>query len=242
MKRWFIIMTSLTISSLIIGLIGKHSFVDNGIMGIRTLEDIRKLDCNVNQIFTSKDVDAFINDYPDTFFKNLPDNINVLIVKPTNNIRQYDFTMTQEVKIIEVLIGSANKGSLVELVAGGGIYDQKYKYIGDNYGNSRPIYFGMMNIMFPDNLYLVFVNALNTNIYTKTMRYHMAVSLFSAFNITDDYSIPISKPVNEILYNDFGNSEFLCDSYNTLEKLLELKKQVINQFLTSDQLELLRAK
>ena len=233
-------MTVLTISALLMGLIGKHSFRDNGVMGIRTLEDVRMLDCNVNQIFTRKDVDAFINDLSVTFSKNLPDNTNVLIVKPTNNIRQYDFTMTQEVKIIEVLTGSAEKGSLVELVAGGGVYDQRYKYIGDNYKNSRPIYFGMMNIMFPDNLYLVFVNALNANNYTDTMRYRMAFSLFSAFNITDDYSIPIDKSANVISYNDFDNSEFLCESYDTLEKLLKFKQQVIDQFLTSDQLERLR--
>lgn len=238
MKRWFILMTVLTISALLMGLIGKHSFRDNGVMGIRTLEDVRMLDCNVNQIFTRKDVDAFINDLSVTFSKNLPDNTNVLIVKPTNNIRQYDFTMTQEVKIIEVLTGSADKGSLVELVADGGVYDQKYKY--HNYENSRPIYFAMMNIMFPDNLYLVFVNALNINNYTETMRYRMAFSLISAFNITDDYSITIDKPANEIRYNDFGNSEFLCDSYDTLEKLIKFKQQVIDQFLTSDQLEHLR--
>jgi hypothetical protein len=239
MKKWYILITILTVSSFLMGLICKNSFKDNGIMAIRTIEDVRELNCNLNQLFTEEDTELFISDYSDVLLKELPNDINVLIVKPTNSIRQYNFTITQEVEIVEVLIGRAEIGKAVELViSGGGVYDQIYKY--HNYDNSRPLFFGMVNIMFYDNLYLTFVKEMNTSDYTDVKRYQIGFPLFGAFNLTDNYSIPIDKPVNTIPYNDFGNSEFLCDSPDTLEKLLKFKQQVIEQFLTSVQLEHLK--
>lgn len=232
MKRWYILIAVLTFSSFIIGLICKSSFKDNGIMGIRTIEDVRALNCNVNQLFTKEDTELFISEYSDILLKQLPDDINVLIVKPTNSLRQYNFTMTQEVEIIEVLSGSAESGEFVELVTAGGVYDQKYNH--HNYDNSRPVFYEMYNIMLSDNLYLAFVKEMNTSSYTDKPLYAMGFPIFWAFNLTDNYSLPIDKPENTIHYNDFGNSEFLCDSPDTLEKLLNFKYQVMEQFLGSE--------
>ena len=60
--------------------------------------------------------------------------------------------------------------------------------------------------------------------------YYLAFTLFSVFNLSSDYSYPINKPVAEIDYNEFGNSEFLCDTEYTLGKLLEFKRKIIDLY------------
>lgn len=58
-----------------------------------------------------------------------------------------------------------------------------------------------------------------------------AMSLFGTFNLTSDYSKPIDRPISELRYNEFGDSEYLCDTADTLAALLDFKHSVIERFL-----------
>ena len=233
MKRFFVFISISIIVALGIGQVGKKSFQNKGIVSINSIEDIRYLDCNVNQIFTSEDVDYFIEDYSNGYLSEAANGLNVMIVKPTNVIHQYNFLMTQEVEIIEVLNGNANKGSIVEIVKSGGVYDQKYKY--HTYDNDRPLYYGLTNLMFENNYYLVLTEPLQINEYLEEKKYRLAFSVFSVFNLSIDYSKAIDKPIEEIAYNDYKDSEFLCDSEETADKLILFKHEVLNEILTEEQ-------
>lgn len=225
MRKWALVVILIVVLVLGVGMIGKSNFKDGGIISIKNMEDIRALNCNVNQIFTKEDVDAFMADYPVEFFEQAMQEYCVAVVKPMDNIHQYDFTMTQEVEIVNVINGEIQQGSAVEIVCDGGVYGQEYKYY--VYDNDRPIFYGMINMMLPGNEYLVFVEPLETNEYTEKQRYRLAFDLFATWNLSDDYSKPIDKPINEICYNEYENSEFLCDTPETVEKLLSLKKEVL---------------
>ena len=85
--------------------------------------------------------------------------------------------------------------------------------------------------MFSEYQYLIFIVPLALNKYTEMKQYRFENSLFGSFNITSDYSLPIDKPANQIAYNDFGDSEFLCDTQETLDQILELKHSVLERYL-----------
>lgn len=238
MKKWFIIEITAVFIFAVIGFLGKISFQDRGIIGIRTLEDVRSLDCNVNQLFTEEDVDLFIEGAVASF-QNSSENVDVFVVKPMNNLRQYNYTMIQEAEVVEVIRGNSVKNNIIQIVTSGGVYDQKYKF--HEYDNPRPLFYGMMNLMFSDNLYLVFLQPLETNVYERVERYFTAFTLFSTLNITSDYSIPANVDITKVHYNDFGNSEFLCDSDSTIDKILKFKKEIINAFLTEEQINRLNS-
>ncbi|MBO5335560.1 MAG: hypothetical protein J6A94_00310 [Lachnospiraceae bacterium] len=232
MKKFTVIAGIIVCGVLALGFVCKSSYEDRGISSLRTVEDVEALNCNVNQIFTKEDVEQFLPDVEE-MLEGLSEDADIYIVKPLNHLRQYNFTLTQDVEVVEVLQGDALEKETVRIVSNGGIYDQKYGVY--EYDNSAPIYFGLTNLLFPENEYLVFLEPLKTNAYYEVKHYNPADALFFAFNLTCDESTPISGGVNEIAYNDFGRSEFLCDSEETLEHLQSFKKEVIEKAVSQKQ-------
>jgi len=210
------------------GMLFMYNCVNRGIIDVRTRADILALNCNVNQIFTEEDVDLFIAD-AEKNFAGLPDGTEIYVVQPVDSIAQYDFTLLQEAEIVRVLEGNCQEHGVIQIVSAGGFYDQKYRY--HEYSNGNPLYFGMNNILLPGNQYLVFLTPLEINKYTETKRYRPVFSLFSTFNVTGDHSVPIDREVNTIGYNEFGDSEYFCDTPYTLEHLLAFKHSVLEQYL-----------
>lgn len=212
------------------GIAFKQSAGDSGVSRIQNMEDIRELNCNVNQIFTEADVDLFIDDGR-RLFDSLPETVEIYVVTPTDTVAQLNFTFFQEVKIIKPLRGAGMADEIVEIVTSGGFYDQKYKY--HDYSNDRPLYYGMTNILLPGYEYLIFVQPLKVNEYTEKKRYNLATRIFGTYNITSDYSKPINRPAHEIAYNEYGDSEYLCDTYDTIEHLLKFKHSIVEKYLNS---------
>ena len=230
MKRIAILSVIAVSIAITIGFVSKSTFQDNGIISISKIEDIRLLNCNVNQVFTDSDeFGIYQGEYTMQTLEELGNMAVILRVRPTNNIRQYNFTTTQQVQITAVVKGNAVIGALVELVySGGGVYDQKYR--STNYTNDCPIYSGFTNYMLPNNEYLVFVDPLEINEFTDIKRYKIESPLFCVLNLTSDYSIPVDKPFNELTYNEFCESEFFCRSEKTLNRVLEIKHYIINHY------------
>lgn len=210
------------------GMLFKHNCVNRGIMDIHTRADALALNCNINQMFTEEDVDFFIADAEKSFV-GLPGGTEIYVVQPVDSIAQHNFTLLQEVEIVRVLEGACQENGVIQIVSMGGFYDQKYRY--HEYTNENPLFFGMNNILLPENQYLVFLTPLEINKYTETKWYRPAFSLFSTFNLTSDDSIPIDRAVNTIGYNEFGDSEYFCDTPDTLEHLLTFKHSVLKQYL-----------
>lgn len=230
MKRISLLMVIAVSIAVTVGFVSKSTFRDSGIMSISRTEDVRLLNCNVNQIFADSDeFGIFQAEYAERRLEELSNTAFILRATPTDNIRQYNFTATQEVQITAVLKGDAAAGGLVELVyTGGGVYDQKYR--ATDYTNDRPVYSGFCNYMLPGNEYLVFVDALEINEFTDIKRYKIESPLFCVLNLTSDYSIPVDKPVSELAYNEFGESEFFCQSEKMLNRVLEIKHYIISRY------------
>lgn len=229
MKKWGVLLLGLTVCTALIGLIGKSSFKDRGILSVSSIEDIKSINPNINQIFTEADVELFIADYEEGRYENLSDDTEVWIVQSNDKITQYDFSMLQEVKILQVLKGTAEENSIAEVVSSGGIYDQKYRY--HSYDNEAPVFFGMMNVMLPKQEYLLFVKKMDVSKYTDKQYYRTAFPLFSYFNLTEDYAVALNASADTLRYNDVGNSEFLCDTQETVRKLMDFKQKVIGKFV-----------
>lgn len=228
MKKVWILSIVTILLGLCIDMVFRYHCIDRGIMDIHTIEDIRRLDCNVNQMFTKDNVDGFIASGK-KWFSQSHEGVDIYIVRPANRLDQYSDTMLQEVEIVQVIQGTGEESDTIKIVTVGGIYDQIY-HPRDDFDNDRPLFRGMRNLLFSDNQYLVFLEPLTLNKYTKMKQYRFADSLFGSFNITSDYSTPIDKQVYTIAYNDFGDSEFLCDTPETLEKLLEFKHSILEEY------------
>ncbi|MDR1131249.1 MAG: hypothetical protein LBL15_02390 [Oscillospiraceae bacterium] len=228
MKRIIVLSVSFLLIAAVIGLYSNATFKDGGVISISNIEDIRLLNCNITQIFDEDDTfGVFKNAYAEQRLAELNAMDFILVVKPANHIREYNFTLTQRVQIAEVIKGDAAVGEFAELVSSGGVYDQKYRAI--EYFNSRPVYSGFINLLLPDNEYLVFVNALETNELTDLKRYRIESPFFCVLNLTSDYSRPVDKPVNALTYNDFDESEFFCQSDKIRDRILEVKRHILQE-------------
>ncbi len=227
MRRLLITIILLCTIALVMGLVCKKSYTDKGLCAISTIEDVRELDCNVNQIFTEDTVGMFISDIAESM-DVLGKQCDIYVVEPLNYLQQNNFTMIQSVRVSEVIRGDAVVGEEINIVTSGGVYDSKYQY--HEYDNDRPIFYGLMNLLYPQNDYLVFLAPLGTNQYAEEKSYYYTFPILSAFNLSSDESVVNGENIENIHYNDFGSSEFLCDSQYTLECLLEYKREVLKKY------------
>lgn len=231
MKHVALVSIILVLLALSIGLIFKLGFKDNKIISIQSIDDIVGLNCNINQIFSDEDeFGVFQDDYISKIADELDKASSILIVRPTGYIRQYNYTSLQQVEVIEVIRGSASAGDIIELTGTGvfSVYDQKYAAM--DYDNDNPIYSGFVNCMMNRHEYLVFVEDLSLNKISNVKKYWVESPFFTVLDLTSDYSIPVNKPVNELKYNDFAESEFFCQSEKMLNRLLEIKYYILNRY------------
>lgn len=227
MRRLLITIILFSTIALMLGLVCRNSYTNKGICEIGTIEDVRELDCNVNQIFTEDTVELFISDITESM-ESLEAQCDIYVVEPINSLKQNNFTMIQSVRVTEVIRGDAVEGEDINIVTSGGIYDSKYKY--HEYENNRPIFYGLMNLLYPQNVYLVFLDPLGTNQYADVKSYYYTFPILSAFNVSSDESVVNGGNIEDMHYNDFGSSEFLCDSQYTLACLLEFKREVLRKY------------
>lgn len=227
MRRLLITITVLSAMAMILGLICRKSYTDKGLCALRTMENVRELDCNINQIFTEDTVELFISDITESM-ESLETQCDIYVVEPLNCLKQNNFTMLQSVQVTQVIRGEAVVGEEINIVTSGGIYDSKYKY--HEHDNDRPIFSGLINLLYPQNVYLVFLEPLGTNQYADVKSYYYAFPILSAFNVSSDESVVNGGDIADMHYNDFGSSEFLCDSQYTLECLLEFKREVLRKY------------
>jgi hypothetical protein len=188
----------------------------------------------IKNYYTTKTLTCFAGGFV-AFFIPLAINILLnLLIFPQSGITafgdMFDRNFSPTVVGANVIVDAITKGIAFPklFLFSADVYNAVFAV---NYANDRPIYSGFINLMLPDSEYLAFVNPLVINELTEIKRYRIESPFFCVLNLTSDYSKPVNKPVSETTYNDFGNSEFFCQSEATLNRLLEIKRSIISTFL-----------
>ncbi len=226
MKRFVYLQVFIVLLGLLIGLVGRYTFKDEGVAGISCVEDIEKLDCNLYYLYTDAEYESYKGDYFQGLIKECDEASDVLVVEPTDKIIQNDFSILQEAKVISSIKGGAKENDIILFQSIGGV-STEFSDAG-KYGNNNPVIFHFpASFMQQGNRYLVFCETTAINNYVKEKIYHRKTTFFPYLNLTKNDSHYVKDSIS---YNAFKDSEFFCDSERMLELVMKYKKEIVNKY------------
>ncbi|GHU43452.1 hypothetical protein FACS1894111_09070 [Clostridia bacterium] len=226
-KHFILAVVGVVVLTIGIGLFCKSHFRDIGISGIRTLSDVKALDCQVGFVIDDEFVEGSLKNFSYENFDQAP---IALIVSPTNKLRQYNQMNVQEVTVIKSIKGDVPEQSTIRVIHMGGVVHYDF---GENKNNFTPIFADVMNLMQARNEYLIFLTPYDLNEYTGEADYDIVcMGAFNYFNLTTDGNGVVAKGTTGIsCLADFEGAEFLTDTKEHYDTLLEMKHKVIERYL-----------
>lgn len=226
MKKFICIVISFSVFSLCYGFYCKSTFQNNGVADLRTVEDVMKLDCNMYVALDEEALENYTSENVEKLIDNLDASPIILIVLPTNNIRQYETQCIQEVTVVKSIRGDVLENEKIFITHSGGP---------GTYSIPRalpdPLFDDFINLLHAPNKYLIFLEENPLNKYTKDQYFEKIGDVsFSCLNISSDYSISIDKPIETLKLSDFGYSEYFTSNQNVLSRVLEIKHKILAQY------------
>lgn len=224
MKRWIISQVMFVVIVVIIGQIGKSSFVDSGAMGLKTTEEALSLDSGIDYVFSDEDYDGFVK-YEKVYIESVDIATLVVIGSPTGNIVQKHFSLGQEVKIEKVIKGDT---SIVDTSSY--IYGQ-YGFAINEDLHKGLTYYSINDLMQPDHQYLMFLTPLELNEYLPNAGYRFVESFFKYLDLSDDSTTITTIPLDELTYTDVKGKEIFASSERMLNQLKHIKREIISNYI-----------
>lgn len=234
MKKWALLQILAVLLVLIYGQICKANFKDMGISMLQTVEDTYNLkNCGLEFCFGDnpntgdKEEDLYTNlcMYENDYITDSENASIVAIGEPTGNIRNYSQSFAQEVKITEVL-----KGTAIEINSNYFIYSNENFTLNEN---GQIMYTGLKNIMKKQNQYLLFLEPSELNGITDKDFYYLKGGFFSYLNISKNSELLMPNPIDMTQYNQLKNAEFFCTSKRILDKLNFIKGKIIENYIVA---------
>lgn len=224
MRRWIISQIMFVVIVVVIGQIGKSSFVDSGAMGLKTAEEAFSLESGVDYVFLDEDYDGFVK-YEKSYIESVDTATLIVLGSPTGNIIQKHFSLAQEVKIEKVIKGDT---SIVDTSAY--IYGQ-YGFAINEDLHKELTYYSVNDLMQPGHQYLMFLTPLELNDYLPRVGYRFIDSFFSHLDLSDDSTTITTIPLNELKYTDVKGKEIFASSERMLDQLKHIKKEIIGKYI-----------
>jgi hypothetical protein len=227
MKLWGIIQCGVILAALTAGLIAMNTTTNSGLKDIDTVTEFQQINAEMIKYSSEKIVESDMIEYLKSTISvdslSLHSPRQVIVVAPTENIKQYYGSFMQEVIVKDVIEGDdsiIDKKIHIAAIGGLDIIDGTITML-SSYGN---------NIMLPGNDYLVFCEIAETSDYMEIPLYRAMPSMLSWLNLNSDYSKSIESD-SDALYSEYNDSEFLGCTQVALDATLKAKSEVINEYL-----------
>ena len=181
MKRFVIVQCAIILTALIIGMCNRLSFKDAGIMDVRNVQDLDKLDCNISEMFTDDMYDEWSSDdFQNERIELCKNAENVIIVEPLDELRCYGMNMLQKVQVKECIKGNIEKDSIIWINKSGGPSRESVPH---EYDNDALVYIlNFSDVMRTDMEYIAMLNSEQTIAeYLDIPIYNGTDSIFTYF-------------------------------------------------------------
>lgn len=234
MKKWALIQVIVVLFVLLYGQICKANFKDMGVSTLQTVEDTYNLkNCGLEFCFgdnpntDDKESDLYTNlcMYQNDYIMDCERASIVAIGKATGNIKNYSQSFAQEVKITDVL-----KGTAIEINSNYFIYSNENFTLNKN---GQIMYTGLKNIMKKQNEYLLFLEPSELNSIADENFYYLKGGFFSYLNISKNSELLMPNPINMTQYSELKDTEFFCTSKRILDKLNFIKGKIIEKYIVT---------
>lgn len=148
----------------------------------------------------------------------------IAVVEPTGNIRQTEGSMGQEIVFQEII-----KGSEFASVQQKGYV---YQYFGFHETDGAIQFMNVLNLMYPENKYLIFLDASPLNTYMQNPVYILKSSFLGIMNINGHSTKTLNKNFQDYSFSELADYEFFSVSEKITSVLNSIKKEVLNRYLS----------
>jgi hypothetical protein len=221
LKTFFIISIGCIILAFGYGLYCKSQFLNIGIADIRGISDLQNLDGKIQEMITADFMTSMQTNMDYRVYENAP---FILTVKPTGKVRQFNQTNIQEVVVVQSQKGDIAAGTVINVTHFGGMIHYNF---GEYQDVQTPLFPDLVNLMQPDQEYLIFAEANVLGEYFVE-RYYDLVGSYGLYYVNlsiEDNSVIAQQ--KEYQLSDFADHEFIVDSQEYLNILNEIKKKII---------------
>ena len=229
MKRFVIVQCAIILTALIIGMCNRLSFKDAGIMDVRNVQDLDRLDCNISEMLTDDMYDEWSSDdFQNERIELCKNAENVIIVEPLDELRCYGMNMLQKVQVKECIKGNIEKDSIIWINKSGGPSRESVPH---EYDNDALVYIlNFSDVMRTDMEYIAMLNSEQTIAeYLDIPIYNGTDSIFTYFAINNT-NIPVEKDIEDIKLSELKNCDIFAQSQKTLDCIEQIKHEVLTEY------------
>lgn len=213
------LMLFLLVSSVTIGILFRWNLQDCGISQISNIAEVKQCDVRLNYTWEKGDeygitsiAEEAMNGTSTIFAASI-----IAIVAPTGNIHQTEGSFGQEIAIKKVLYGSEDLVGQVAYV---------YQNFGFSAASGRVEFLNTLNVMYPENEYLIFMDESPLNPYQQRPVFllrseylgYIRTDFHTTKTLTNTYKGILFSDLNE--YEFFSESETITDALNTARSFL----------------------
>ncbi len=147
----------------------------------------------------------------------------IAVAEPTGNLRQTEGSIGQEVIFKEIIRGN-------EFISA----EQKgyvYQYYGFSEADGVIQYMNTLNLMYPGNEYLIFLDASPLNPYMQEPAFILKSGFFGYINISGQNTKTLDKNYQDYDFLELADYEFFSVSDKITDVLNNIREKILSQYL-----------
>jgi hypothetical protein len=231
MKRWYIALISAIVVAFVIGQACKFSFPGEGLSDLSAQEDALGRGFGVEYVMGSETSRSFRDD-PGQYDNLANDALIIAIGKPTGKIVQSGMYFGQEVTVDRIVKGADE----LKDDEGDGGTETFYVFSPDGFRmheDNRVRYSGGYGLMQKDSSYLLFLESASYTSLMPVGGYGLLGWFFGYIKLDGDdtRSQPVSKPTEELTYDEVWQLEYIAESEEVLESVYRMKERIMASVL-----------
>lgn len=218
------------ITTVIAGILFRLQVPDCGLSKIKNIEDIQAGTITLNYAWgmNSAEEDSLTEAaFQENDGKYLVDSASIIAVaSPTGNLRQTEGSIGQEIifqKIIkgEEMVSEQQKGYV-------------YQYFGFHEADGAIQFMNTLNLMYPENEYLIFLEASPLNPYTQEPTFLLSSSFLGYININGQGTQTLDKNYGDYDFLELKDYEFFSVSPRITDVMNNIRKELLSQYINNN--------
>jgi hypothetical protein len=224
MKKWIVIQIAAVAILAIFGQVCKFNFPDNGLSAMNLQKDMLNGRIGVEYVMDEGLYNSLVN-YPDQYDNLRADAAVVVIASPTGRIFQEGEIFGQEIEVIKTLKGAKQ-------IKDDGFHDRFYVFGADGFrvcDDGRVKYQGGYGLMQQTSEYLIFLERIKYDALFPVKGYGLLGGFFGYIKLDNDDvgSSPIAVPIQDLLYDDVWQYEYIAESQKILDRVYLMKDHIL---------------
>ncbi|WP_130868857.1 hypothetical protein [Intestinimonas massiliensis (ex Afouda et al. 2020)] len=221
---FFIANISLLLISIILGLVFRGSISDCGISHLSNIKDVKDLSIVLNYAWNENDEGGLtLTSFgSDVDLYGVASAEIIAVVAPTGNIIQTEGSIGQEFTVKEIIKGDTS------LSVGNTAY--VYQYFGFQEVDGHIEFMNTLNLMIPENNYLIFMDISPLNAYQNEPAFILKSEFFGYVKIERTDTLTLEGNYRDYNFSDLASYEFFSTSDSVTKTLNYIRNELLRKF------------